>query len=173
MHGADRYLIRFETSNRELYNRIHPSLGHTPSDRFAILRSLKEMGYETGSGVMIGIPGQTYHDLARDILAFRTLDLDMIGVGPFIPHAATPLGCLPPSSPFFDQVPNTEKMTYKVIALTRLVCPEANIHGSGQPQQSRWPGTWPDARRKYSHAQPDTAAVPRDVRNLSQQGLYQ
>ncbi|KAF0155369.1 MAG: biotin synthetase [Syntrophaceae bacterium] len=124
--GADRYLIRFETSNRELYDRIHPPLGDHPSDRFEILQNLKKLGYEAGSGVMIGIPGQTYVDLACDILAFRKLDLDMIGVGPFIPHPETPLGqCLPEASA--NQVPNTEQMTYKVIALTRLVCPEANI----------------------------------------------
>lgn len=124
--GANRYLIRFETSNRDLYDRIHPPLGEHPSDRFAILSNLKKLGYEVGSGIMIGIPGQTYKDLARDILAFRKLDLDMIGVGPFIPHRETPLGqCLPNLSA--NQVPNTERMTYKVIALTRLVCPEANI----------------------------------------------
>ncbi|MDP2853450.1 MAG: [FeFe] hydrogenase H-cluster radical SAM maturase HydE [Smithellaceae bacterium] len=125
--GANRYLIRFETSNRILYDRIHPPLGDNPSDRFAILANLKKLGYEVGSGIMIGIPGQIYEDLARDILAFRKLDLDMIGVGPFIPHPETPLGqCLPDAS-VDEQVPNTEKMTYKVIALTRLVCPEANI----------------------------------------------
>ncbi|PKN17693.1 MAG: [FeFe] hydrogenase H-cluster radical SAM maturase HydE [Deltaproteobacteria bacterium HGW-Deltaproteobacteria-6] len=124
--GANRYLIRFETSNRDLYDRIHPPLGEHPSDRFAILSNLKKLGYEVGSGIMIGIPGQTYEDLACDILAFRELDLDMIGVGPFIPHPETPLGqCLPEASA--NQVPNTEQMTYKVIALTRLVCPEANI----------------------------------------------
>ncbi|MEE9914052.1 MAG: [FeFe] hydrogenase H-cluster radical SAM maturase HydE [Deltaproteobacteria bacterium] len=124
--GANRYLIRFETSNRDLYDRIHPPLGEHPSDRFAILANLKKLGYEVGSGIMIGIPGQTYEDLARDILAFRELDLDMIGVGPFIPHPETPLGkCFPAASA--NQVLNTEQMTYKVIALTRLVCPEANI----------------------------------------------
>ena len=124
--GADRYLIRFETSNRDLYDRIHPPLGDKPSDRFVIMQSLKKLGYEVGSGIMIGIPDQTYEDLARDILAFRELDLDMIGVGPFIPHPETPLGqCMPKASA--NQVPNTEQMTYKVIALTRLVCPEANI----------------------------------------------
>jgi len=124
--GADRYLLRFETSNRELYDRIHPPLGNKTSDRFVILQNLRKLGYEVGSGIMIGIPGQTYEDLARDILAFRELDLDMIGVGPFIPHPETPLGqCLPETSA--KQVPNTEQMTYKVIALTRLVCPEANI----------------------------------------------
>jgi biotin synthase len=125
--GANRYLIRFETSNRELYERIHPPLGENPSDRFAILSNLKKLGYEVGSGIMIGIPGQTYEDLARDILAFREMDLDMIGVGPFLPHPETLLGQAFPCAQSVEQVPNTEKMTYKVIALTRLVCPEANI----------------------------------------------
>jgi biotin synthase len=122
--GADRYLLRFETSNHDLYEKIHPSLPGKVSDRFAILRKLKELGYEAGSGVMIGIPGQRYEDLVNDIELFRSLDLDMIGVGPFIPHPDTPLG----HQEFLaDQVPNTEAMTYKVVALTRIVCPQANI----------------------------------------------
>ncbi|MDD5169389.1 MAG: [FeFe] hydrogenase H-cluster radical SAM maturase HydE [Syntrophales bacterium] len=125
--GANRYLLRFETSNRTLYERIHPPLGSRQSDRFAILNHLKKLGYEVGSGVMIGIPGQTYEDLARDILMFKRIDLDMIGVGPYIPHPQTPLGKEPPSPSMDCQVPNTEGMTYKVVALTRLVCPEANI----------------------------------------------
>ena len=180
--GADRYLLRFETSNRELFDRIHPPLPGGSSDRIAILRLLREIGYEVGSGVMIGIPGQTYEDLARDIELFAELDLDMIGVGPFIPHPDTPLGRgegilplrpegVPPSiassslassAPSAasdvseserrteeveeetrgrdardtrgqdalattDQVPATELMTYKVLALARLVCPGANI----------------------------------------------
>jgi biotin synthase len=127
--GADRYLLRFETSNRTLYDGIHPPLGDKHSDRFMILETLKKLGYETGSGVMVGIPGQTYEDLAQDILIFREWDLDMIGVGPYLPHPETPLGqnfkelCAPAG----EQVPNSELMTYKVVALTRLVCPEANI----------------------------------------------
>ncbi len=141
--GADRYLLRFETSDARLYTRIHPSLGASPSDRVNLLRSLRRLGYEIGSGVMIGIPGQTYATLARDIDLFRELDLDMIGVGPFIPHPQTPLGagmtigaaddCWPGSSrPILphDQVPPTEDMTYRTVALTRLVCPEANIPGT-------------------------------------------
>jgi len=84
--GADRYLLRFETSDADLYERIHPSLPGRPSDRFALLARLREMGYEIGSGVMAGIPGQSYDSLAQDILRFAELDLDMIGVGPFIPH---------------------------------------------------------------------------------------
>jgi biotin synthase len=155
--GADRYLLRFETSNRALYDRIHPPRPDRHSDRLAMLQTLRRIGYEVGSGVMIGIPGQTYEDLARDIDLFRTLDLDMIGVGPYLAHPDTPLGnagqdepvgwdersAAPPearddtdggtslrsSHPTLDddQVPGTELMTYKVIALSRLVCPKANI----------------------------------------------
>lgn len=127
--GADRYLMRFETSNRELYRRIHPDLGRRPSDRIAQLRRLRLLGYEIGSGVMVGIPGQTIRDLVGDLLTFRDLDLDMVGIGPFLPHPATPLGreavALYTDTP--DQVPTGELMTYKMVALTRLLCPCANI----------------------------------------------
>lgn len=125
--GANRYLLRFETSNRDLYDRIHPPLGHETSDRFAMLKRLRALGYEIGSGVMVGIPGQTYADLAMDILTFSSLDLDMIGVGPYIPHPDTPLGRELTCAQSGKQVPNSELMTYKTVALTRLVCPEANI----------------------------------------------
>jgi biotin synthase len=176
--GADRYLLRFETSNRELYDAIHPPLPGRTSDRFAMLSHLHELGYEAGSGVMIGIPGQSYGDLAQDILNFRELKLEMIGVGPYLPHPATPLGRsigvpssmgvpLVSSTPvravisssssssaaaatttvvaqtgsmgetpmrltagtamLHDHAPNTELMTYKVIALARILCPGANI----------------------------------------------
>lgn len=125
--GADRYLLRFETSDPVLYERIHPSLPGRKSDRFALLARLREMGYEIGSGVMVGIPGQSYDGLARDILRFGQLDLDMIGVGPFIPHPDTPLGDLRSPEVERDQVPASEDMTYRVLALARLVCPEANI----------------------------------------------
>ncbi len=124
--GADRYLLRFETSNRELLEKIHPPLESDAPDRFEVLDLLRELGYEVGSGVMIGIPGQSYADLTGDILRFASLDLDMIGVGPYIAHQKTPLGLKPPPEDP-DQVPATELMTYKVVALARLVCPEANI----------------------------------------------
>lgn len=127
--GADRYLLRFETSNRALFDRIHPPRPGMRSDRIAILRRLRELGYEVGSGVMIGIPGQTYDDLARDIELFGELDLDMIGCGPFLPNPQTPLGDREAweLAPEGQQVPNTELMTYKVVALARLMCPRANI----------------------------------------------
>jgi biotin synthase len=128
--GADRYLLRFETSDRALFDAIHPPLGNQKCDRIAILRKLRKLGFEVGSGVMIGIPGQTYASVADDIELFRELDLDMIGIGPFIPHPATPLGNkeqnnLPAANG--DQVPNTELMVYKALALTRLARPDANI----------------------------------------------
>lgn len=127
--GADRYLLRFETSEPRLYNIIHPPLPHQPSDRVAILRQLRELGYEVGSGIMIGIPGQTYQTVADDIQLFHELDLDMIGIGPYIPHPTTPLGNgqITFGVPDHEQVPSTELMVYKAVALTRLVCPEANI----------------------------------------------
>lgn len=127
--GADRYLLRFETSNRKLFEHIHPSLPDKASDRIAILRQLRQLGYEVGSGVMIGIPGQSYEDLADDIITFHQLGLDMIGVGPFLPHPQTPLGmnCQAEALDLTRQVPNSEDMTYKMLALTRLTCPRANI----------------------------------------------
>jgi len=127
--GADRYLLRFETSDRNLFDEIHPPLGKRKCDRIALLRQLKALGYETGSGIMVGIPGQTYASVANDIVLFHELDLDMIGIGPYIRHPNTPLGSgfgiFPPAND--EQVPNTELMVYKAIALTRLMRPDANI----------------------------------------------
>jgi biotin synthase len=130
--GADRYLLRFETSDADLYRRIHPDLPGRVSDRLAILRRLHELGYEAGTGIMVGIPGQTYASIADDIELFRGFDMDMIGIGPYLPHPATPLGQeferrraagdWPP-----DQAPNSELMTCKVLALTRLARPDSNL----------------------------------------------
>jgi biotin synthase len=148
---ANRYLLRFETSDLPLFHRIHPpapSQADRPSDRIAMLRQLRTLGYEIGSGIMIGIPGQSLSSIAADILLFRELDLDMIGVGPYIPHPATPLGhgrewggtreemeegrsetaaSFLSSLPADQQSPADERMVCKVIALARLACPEANI----------------------------------------------
>ena len=127
--GADRYLLRFETSDEALYRLIHPDLPGRVSDRMAMLRRLRDLGYEAGSGIMVGIPGQTYDSIADDIELFRGMDLDMIGIGPYISHPLTPLGDLswareiPPE----EQVPGDELTVYKVVALARLACPEANI----------------------------------------------
>ncbi len=127
--GADRYLLRFETSNPTLYARLHPRLAHEEHDRMQGLAWLRELDYEVGSGVMVGIPGQSVDDLVRDLELFRTLDLDMIGVGPFIPHGDTPLAKHPEAFPKAeqDQVVADVLTTLKVIALTRLLCPWANL----------------------------------------------
>src|SRR5512145_3394368 len=89
--GADRYLLRFETSDARLYGMIHPSSAGQP-DRIELLSELRHLGYEVGSGVMVGIPGQSFRSLAEDIDLFGRLDLDMVGIGPFIPNPHTPLG---------------------------------------------------------------------------------
>jgi biotin synthase len=127
--GADRYLLRFETSNRCLFDLIHPPRPGQECDRIDLLDVLRNLGYEVGSGVMVGIPGQTWDDLANDLLRFQSLDLDMIGVGPFLPHPGTPLGHTPHrwAAPPDEQVFNSDVMTYKVVALTRLLCPQTNI----------------------------------------------
>ena len=128
--GADRYLLRFETTDPDLYRRIHPNLPGTTSDRIAQLERMRVMGYEIGTGVMVGIPGQTWDTLVSDIWTFRDHDMDMIGVGPFLPSPRTPLGG-PMAGHYLAaagaQVPNDELTTLKVVALTRLVCPDANL----------------------------------------------
>jgi len=123
--GADRYLLRFETSDRVLYETIHPPHGK-PYDRVGALRRLREIGYEIGSGVMLGLPGQTVESLAHDLLLMRDLDLDMIGCGPFIPHPETPLAALAGQADL-GGVPATLETAFKVVALCRLLVPRANI----------------------------------------------
>jgi biotin synthase len=127
--GADRYLLRFETSDKNLFRVIHPSRNSNEPSRLTLLRQLKKLGYEAGGGVMVGIPGQSFASLAEDILAFRALNLDMIGIGPYIAHPATPLGsgALRPEIAPSEQAPSNEEMVYKMIALTRIMCPDANI----------------------------------------------
>lgn len=126
--GADRYLLRFETSDRSLFARIHPGRAGLASDRIESLRRLRELGFEIGGGVMVGIPGQSYASLAEDVLTFCELDLDMIGVGPFLAHPETPMGRGEVAPlPAGEQVPATKEMTCKVVALARLACPDANI----------------------------------------------
>lgn len=114
--GADRYLMRHETADEELYAKLHPN------DSFQVraehLKQLKRLGYETGAGSMVGLPGQTDISLAKDVLFVFQLDADMVGIGPFIPHPDTPLA----SSKAGDLV-----KTLKLIALTRLFLPDANI----------------------------------------------
>ncbi|MCK5243363.1 [FeFe] hydrogenase H-cluster radical SAM maturase HydE [bacterium] len=120
--GADRYLLRIETTNQKLLEKIHP--GFPYGTRMDCIHRIKDIGYEVGSGIMIGIPGQTYEMLEKDIIWFQDMDLDMIGVGPYIPHPDTPLYN---GEIIENNVIGSELMTNKVIALARILCPQANI----------------------------------------------
>jgi biotin synthase len=113
--GADRYLLKFETSNRALFKSLKPDSSY--EERFRCLAWLRELGYQVGSGNMVGLPGQTTEILAEDILLFNQLDLDMIGIGPFIPDPNTPLAGASPGD--LDR-------TLKSVALARMVT--RNIH---------------------------------------------
>ncbi|TVR47581.1 MAG: [FeFe] hydrogenase H-cluster radical SAM maturase HydE [Planctomycetota bacterium] len=126
--GADRYLLRFETSNPQLYRRIHPNHGSEISNRLALLRRLKAMGYAIGSGFMVGIPGQSRADVAQDLCTLAQLDCDMIGIGPYLAHPATPLGKRAAGNrPERDQCPADLDTVATAVALARLLCPWANI----------------------------------------------
>jgi biotin synthase len=117
--GADRYLLKIETSDRELFKRLKPDSSF--DQRLQCLHWLKELGYEVGSGVMVGLPGQSLEVLADDILLFKELGLDMIGIGPFIPHPNTPLGV---GTRFIASVLD---VTLRMVALTRLITRNTNI----------------------------------------------
>ncbi len=114
--GADRYLLKMETTDAGLYQRLHPGMSF--DNRLRCLRDLAQLGYQAGSGNLVGLPGQTVEMLAGDILFFKKGDFDMISVGPLIPHSQTVLANVPPSD---------LKMTLKVMALTRIVSRNAHI----------------------------------------------
>jgi len=122
--GAHRYLLRLETSSPELYAQLHPP-DHSFDRRRACVQMLKRLGYQTGSGVMIGLPGQTIDDLARDIECFREMDLDMIGMGPYLPHHQTPLGEALELSKAASE--KRLQLALKMIAVTRLYLHDVNI----------------------------------------------
>lgn len=120
--GAHRYLLRIETSNPELYKTLHPA-DHSYDRRLDVIRTLKRLGWQTGTGVMMGLPGQTLEDLANDILFFYDEDIDMLGMGPFIPHHDTPLGHLVNG---YDGSAALE-LALKMIATCRIALKDINI----------------------------------------------
>ena len=122
--GAHRYLLRIETSNKELYAKLHPA-DHSWERRRDCLRSLRRCGYQVGSGVMAGLPGQTMDDLAADIEFFADEDIDMIGMGPYIPHTDTPLGKGAKWSAEIRKV--RLELALRMIAATRLYLHNVNI----------------------------------------------
>ncbi|MCF6366622.1 MAG: [FeFe] hydrogenase H-cluster radical SAM maturase HydE [Bacteroidales bacterium] len=90
--GAHRYLLRIESSNKNIYNNIHPNdIKHNYEKRIQALQNLKEIGYQVGSGIMIGLPEQSIEDLADDLLFLKNINVDMVGMGPYVEHTDTPL----------------------------------------------------------------------------------
>lgn len=114
--GADRYLIRIETTDKKLYEDMDPGMSF--ENRLQCLKDLRDLGYEVGSGVLVGLPGQTLESLANDILFFKKINADMIGIGPFIPNQHTPLK---------DAEGKNLTLSLKVMAITRLILPDINI----------------------------------------------
>jgi biotin synthase len=136
--GAHRYLLRIETSNPELYAKIHPA-DHRFEERMECLRRLRRTGYQVGTGVMMGLPGQTMEDLANDVLFLKAIDIDMVGMGPYIPHSDTPMGkeVLPYSD---EQKREALKLGLKMIAVTRIVLKDINIAAATALQALEYTG---------------------------------
>ncbi len=114
--GADRYLLRQETVSESLYQKLHP--GMKLENRLRCLYDLKEIGYQVGAGFMVGLPGQSNHDFVKDLLFLKEFQPHMVGIGPFMPHKDTPLA---------DSQPGTVETTLKMLAITRLLLPDALI----------------------------------------------
>ncbi|MHB9138347.1 MAG: [FeFe] hydrogenase H-cluster radical SAM maturase HydE [Victivallaceae bacterium] len=122
--GAHRYLLRIESSNPELYRKLHPP-DHSHDTRLQCLNSLKNIGYQVGTGVMIGLPFQTIDDLIGDLLFFQEMDVDMIGMGPYLVSRDTPLA---KQMPDFETLKAQQlKLGLKMIAAARLLLKDVNI----------------------------------------------
>ena len=111
--GADRYLLRHETADRDHYGKLHPK-EMSFENRMRCLYDLKEIGYQVGCGFMVGSPFQTSSDLAEDLKFIETFQPDMCGIGPFIPHQATP---------FAGEKPGTVELTCYLLSVIRLIHP--------------------------------------------------
>ncbi|MEG6523491.1 [FeFe] hydrogenase H-cluster radical SAM maturase HydE [Desulfotomaculum sp. 1211_IL3151] len=114
--GADRYLLKHETADPNLFTQLRPAT--TLVERIKKIGWLKELGYQVGSGNIVGLPGQTVATLAEDILLLRDLDVEMAGLGPFVPHHQTPLR---------DSKPGDLSLTLKTLAVARLVLPQTHL----------------------------------------------
>lgn len=112
--GADRYLLRHETASQELYSKIHPAEMRL-DNRIKCLYNLKETGFQTGSGFMVGVPFQTADDIIKDIRFLQELQPHMIGIGPFIPHKDTP---------FRNEKGGTLSLTLRLLGILRLMFPK-------------------------------------------------
>ena len=153
--GADRYLLRHETASPELYSKLHPK-EMSLDNRIRCLFDLKELGYQVGSGFMVGVPYQTTDDLISDLRFLQRLKPQMIGIGPFVPHHCTP---------FADEKGGTLELTLRLLGILRLMFPKVllpattalgTIHPTGREQGLKtgcnvvMPNLSPvDVRKKY------------------------
>ena len=115
--GANRYLLRHEAANAELYDALHPTAKGL-KNRLECLEALKRIGYQVGMGMMIGVKGQSIDDIVEDLQLIGRMQPQMVGIGPFMPHSSTPLG----GEPAGDL-----RLTLAVVAITRLMLPSALI----------------------------------------------
>ncbi|MBR2136378.1 MAG: [Alphaproteobacteria bacterium] len=114
--GADRYLMRIETTDQDLYHRLDPHMSW--QHRYECLMMIKELGYELGSGILVGLPDQTIESIADDLLFLQSIEVDMAGIGPFIAHPHTPLKNAP-NGPL--------DLALRTMAVMRLMLPDINI----------------------------------------------
>ena len=114
--GADRYLMRIETTDKDLYHKLDPQMSW--QKRYECLLMIKKLGYELGSGIMVGLPEQTLESIADDLLFLQDLGVDMAGIGPFIPHPDTPLA---------QEKGGTLHLALRTMAVMRLLLPDINI----------------------------------------------
>ena len=111
--GVDRYLLRHETASKKLYEQLHPGMSF--ENRVSCLKNLKTIGFQTGAGFMVGLPGQTDEDLAKDLVFLKELKPEMVGIGPYIPHPNTPIG---------ENKGGSLEKTLVMLALVRLLLPD-------------------------------------------------
>lgn len=114
--GADRYLMRIETTDKSLYHQLNPDMSW--QNRHECLLMIRDLGYELGSGIMVGLPGQTVESIADDLIYLKSLPVDMAGIGPFIPHPQTPLA---------HEAGGTLKLALRTMAAMRILMPDINI----------------------------------------------
>lgn len=133
--GAHRYLLRIESSNPEIYQSLHPA-DCSFEERVKCLDYLRNSGYQVGTGVMIGLPGQTFANLADDVLFFKDQDVDMIGMGPYIPHHDTPMAH---EADDYDNEAQLE-LGLKMVAVTRIVMKNVNIAAATALQALKYDG---------------------------------
>lgn len=132
--GAHRYLLRIESSDPALYAKLHPA-DHSYAARVESLHLLRKTGYQVGTGVMVGLPGQTTANLVHDLEFFKSLDVDMIGMGPYIVHHDTPLGRQFPDAG--SDAGRQLELGLKMIAVTRLHLRNVNIASTTARRRSR------------------------------------